>query len=990
MINVNSLFGQMGISASQYVLGIVIAVSITLCAYLLMMTLYFVFRRKYPSAKYSIEISFACLAMLLSVVVKLAVLPHLALSEGSIGGYDIVDYMGYAFSAIYSMIGGLSFEGLPYGVDAITQGVSVCLYYGSSILAGLIILSVITAKASYEIFSLIMINVLKKHRTVYVFNSLTPDSLLLAENIAEHHKKEIEQYKESKRYGTVHTKPTKALILFAGSNIPAFTRSDSLCREIMSQSFYYYSVMKGKDTKHSLLVGLGLRRDNVSILASHPDLNKNDVITINKESINANGSKTRICEFYFAIDDDMRPLQEDNTSDALSEIDFIINDLFAVKDGFVYSPRYLSSADKNWLKNKVRAFCADNKSVNVDEVILGVMYRMARACHWTISEQYVLVSGDTDYEYYTRELSQRIQSLSVAVLNIPLASLVGRAFLGSCSLDYVNKTLGDFFEEMVGKKAFDKKITRTVKAFLASLIQLNTVNEAYLSSISLLEERTAQIGVDCILIHLNSGNDNSPDYRAMVLGFGATGQSALHALYYGSSRVDSNGEVMPFRADVFDKSMHDIEGIFAKNHPLYHCYDEDRPYTSTEQNGREIVKFKDVNEGEINKAYEDYARYHKNGYLKNILSNVGLDAEYDSIVAHHRDIIDTIEQTLPDKNTFISGLNLPKIYLHDKSCASFDFIEGFDEITGTDAVNKMDDDSLKAIGIPSKFTYNIIVIAFGSDRFNISIANAIIGDMKRELIRQLDKGEMSVGRQCIAVNIRDKDNLNKLAWGEMEKQLFESNGVTVFSFGTKEDLYTYDKIINYSNQYEYNTNYGSMSGKISLNVHNNEKDIYESIKRLLNEKGTINEISTICDDLVQSYCVENSRGNYNELLTAINKERELSDRTPFTLLKNNIAYLALNGFKKESNRAVDIFSPIMKETLSHELSNNGGIMSAESIMKFLIIEHDRWTKFHIAHGWMYRSKREDQLKMHSCILPFAQTDTTTYAYDLINVANVEK
>lgn len=990
MINVNSLFGQMGISASQYVLGIVLAVAITAGAYLLMMTLYFAFRRKYPSAKYSIEIAFACLAMLLSVVVKLAVLPYLVLSDGvSTDGYDIVDYMGYAFSAIYSMIGGLSFEGLPYGVDAITQGASVCLYYGSSILAGLIILSVITAKASYEIFSLIMIDVLKNHRTVYVFNSLTPDSLLLAENIAEHHKKEIEQYRKSKRFGTAHTKPTKALILFAGSNIPAFTRNDPLCREIMSQSFYYYSIMKGKDTKHSLLTRLGLRRDNVSILATHPDRNKNDAIN-NIEPINPNGLKTRICEFYFAIDDDMRPLQENNTSDALSEIDFIINDLFALKNGCVYGSRYLSSADKSWLKNKLRTFCADNKSVNVDEVILGVMYRMARACRWTISEQYVLVSGDTDYEYYTRELSQRIQSLSVVVLNIPLANLVGKSFLESCSLDFVNKTLGDFFEELVGKKAFDKKMTRTVKAFLASLIQLNTVNEAYLSSISLLEERTAQIGQDAILDHLSSSNDEAPCYRAMALGFGATGQSALHALYYGSSRVNLNGEVTSFRADVFDKSIHDIEGIFAKNHPLYHCYDEDRPYTSTDLNGREIVKFKDVNEGEMNKAYEDYVRYHKSGYLKTILSNVGLDAEYDSIIADHRDIIDTVEQTLPDKNTFISGLSLPKIYLHDKSCASFDFIEGFDEITGTDAVNKMDDDSLKIIGIPSKFTYNIIVIAFGSDRFNISIANAIIGDMKRELIRQMDKGDVSVIRQCIAVNIRDKDNLNKLAWGEMEKQLFENNGVTVFSFGTKEDLYTYDKIINYSNQYEYNTNYGSMSGKISLRVHNDEEDVYASIKRLLKEKGTLNEIATICDDLMQSYCVESTKDDCNELLTAINKERELADKTPFTLLKNNIAYLALNGFKKESNRAVDIFSPIMKEALSYELSSNGGILSAESIMKLLIIEHDRWTKFHIAHGWIYRSKREEQLKMHGCILPFARTDATTYAYDLINVANVKK
>ncbi len=986
MMKINSLLGQTGINASEYLFGILLAVATTVVAYILLMTLYFAFRRKYPSAKYSIEITFACLAMLLSVAVKLAVLPFLTI-EGGTDGYGIDDYMGYAFSAIYSMIGGLSFEGLPYGVDSISQGLNVCLYYGSSILAGLIILSVITAKASYEIFSLVMIRVLKNRRTVYVFNSLTPDSLLLATNIAEHHKNELKQYKESKRKNEACAKPTKPLILFAGSNIPAFTRSDSLCREIMSQSFYYYSVMKGADTKHSLLTRLGLRRDNLSILATHPETSKNDALK-NDSSLSINGLKTRICEFYFALDDDRRPLQEDNTSDALSEIDFIVNDLFGVDEATLHVNEKLSHADRIWFKEFLRDFCTNEKSINVDKLIFGLMYRMAKANRWTVSEQYVLVSGDTDYEYYTRELNQRIQLLRKAVLNIPLANLVGESFVSSCSLSLKCKKLGDLLLDLVGEKNFEKKMTKTLDAFLASLIQLITVNEAYLTSISLLEERTAQIGVQNILNHLSSGNDKAPGYRAMILGFGANGQSALHALYYGSSHIDANGCITPFRADVFDKSMHDIEGIFAKNHPLYHCYDESRPYTDIEPNGREVVRFRDVNEGEINKIYDDYVKYHKTKHLNYALSGMGLwDKEMKNDIEECRnEIIDAVESKIPDKETFISGLSLPKIYLHDKSCASFDFIEGFDEITGTDVGDQADDDSLRAIGIPAKFTYNIIVIAFGSDRFNISIANAIIGDMKRELIRQKDKGELVVNRQCIAVNIRDKDNLNKLAWGKSEKELFEGIGVTVFPFGTKESLYTYDKIINYSSQYEYNTNYGSMSGKIELQTHVDQSSIAKSVIRIIEEKGTVEEIRNICDDLVLSY--ESKGDDYSELLKTINRKRELAEKVPFNLLKNNIAYLSLSGFKKESNRAVEIFSPIMREAVLCESGQNGGSLTAESIMRLLIVEHDRWTKFHIAHGWIYRSERADMLKMHGCILPFAQTDSETYPYDLINVANV--
>ena len=53
------------INVGEYVLGLICAIAICVAAYLLLMVAYFVVRRKKPSAKYSIELIFALIAMAL-------------------------------------------------------------------------------------------------------------------------------------------------------------------------------------------------------------------------------------------------------------------------------------------------------------------------------------------------------------------------------------------------------------------------------------------------------------------------------------------------------------------------------------------------------------------------------------------------------------------------------------------------------------------------------------------------------------------------------------------------------------------------------------------------------------------------------------------------------------------------------------------------------------------------------------------------------------
>ena len=352
-------------------------------------------------------------------------LPDLSNDAVDSTSFGVVEYMGYALSAIYSMIGGLSFEGLPFGVGDIGQGLNVCLYYGSSIVAGLIVLSVITAKASYEIFSLVTIRFLRRRRTVYVFNGLTKDSLLLAQNIAEHHQDHLNKYKNEKSKNTKTEKPRKALIIFAGNNISAFSRTEPLCRDVMSNSCYYYSLMKGKDTKKSLLTTLGLRRNNVSLLTVQPE---NALNVEPKEQSGTNesrkakekikGSLTRIAEFYFTLDDDKKPMQEKNTTDAFSEVDFIVNDLFYGKKPKVL----LSDSDAK----RLRTDLSEAKIENADSTVYTVLYRLAARNAWTITEQYVLTHGDINYQYYTSQITERVEKIKEHLLDLSLSDYFGK------------------------------------------------------------------------------------------------------------------------------------------------------------------------------------------------------------------------------------------------------------------------------------------------------------------------------------------------------------------------------------------------------------------------------------------------------------------------------------------------------------------------------------------------------------------------------------
>lgn len=929
-MNLLNAFNQNNLNWAQYIGGILLSVAICFFAYIIIMGAYIFTRKKRPSTKYAIELTFILIGLIFSVVIKLLILADLELDDAG-ASYGVGDYLAYSFSAIYSLVGSLQFEGLPFSFTDM-PALQTSLYYGSSIIAGLILLSVITAKASYEIYSIIslrftkFINCFTKRSSVFIFNSLTKDSIILAKSIKEENKRSI--------------------IIFAGDNIPSFSRGDALCREVMSNSFYYYSLSSGNDTKKALLYRLKLNLCNLSTLTFDMEKKSDNHNESNSKKKKQVSAQRRICEFYFELDEDKKPNQERNTADAFNEVDLILQKTFDLKNGVR-------------TKKATRQFVKDLKNEkylsNLEKTSIAFIHKLAKINKWLVSEHYILTFTSSNYQYYARTLNEKIwkiiENVFETINNLILSSK------GASEVPIIEKhsklceKKKSSWQEFNDKNKDDEFAIVFLKALLNYLTasnQVHVVNEAHLTSISLVEKRTEALVKKAknlseneknekpnffeqdLLDHLGFTPNGNETYRALILGFGGNGQSALNALFFSSAIINKNCELNGFYADVFDQNIDDLAAIFAKNHPLYRCF--------TAVDGKAVP---------MSEAEEVYANTENKGQ--------NTTSECDETIIIKNDDIESVFRGKYQNDSILNHKNdmtFPLVQFHNKSCISLEFVNFFDSVTGTPREKTKND-------------YNIIVISFGSDRKNISIANAIIDDIRREYLYN-PKNDGSF-KQCIAVNIRDRENLDKLNWTDKDRNNEILKDVYVFSFGAKEDIYCYDKILDYTGQYEYSTNYESMQGLA------NKNEITERISKriLMNMNG--NSIDLSNDD----------RSDISTILRYRNSANNSHD----DILHNQVSYLKLDNTKMEVNRISTVYGEVMRAVIKKlgVVENGQYSLDFASLKALLLLEHEKWCRFYLSEGWIFDEKKDDSAKIHDCLIPLKFVNYSKYGYDMINV-----
>lgn len=235
------------------VLGIIIGAVVLIVAYAGIMLAYFALRKRFSETKYLIEIATVVVVFLMSAVFKFIIAKFATDDDGNMILEDtIANNMALFFHSLYQGVGGLSLEGLA-DLGDITSEVIRCLYTGTSVLGAFVFISVITATASYEIYSFVQLLFPENNRNIFVFTALTDESIALAKSIKE-------QYENSAKDGKGGVRKPK--IVFAGPGLEPFDRHDGLCREVSANGFLYWSYFQKDDDIATRSIAKALRLNN--------------------------------------------------------------------------------------------------------------------------------------------------------------------------------------------------------------------------------------------------------------------------------------------------------------------------------------------------------------------------------------------------------------------------------------------------------------------------------------------------------------------------------------------------------------------------------------------------------------------------------------------------------------------------------------------------------------------------------------------------------
>jgi len=591
-----------------------------LAVYALSMLLYFRFRKKYAETKYVVELFFIVLAALISVAVKAALIFVNSADSFTTGFAGIVH-------ALYSGFGGLAFEGLD-GLTEIESSLLQCLYTCSSLYAGLMFVSVITAKANYEIYSGLRLLALRlRLRTsakyaadndLYIFTSVTEDCLILAESIER-------KYVSDKR---------RCVIIFTGEDLDAFDRKDPLHRIIMSKGYIYWPFFKSKENSRnsSVLKRLGLFIDNGFF--------GEDYLIDNAEA--ERFKIEAVSEFLLKALDYARTVDNKKAAEFVSSL---VNE-WERKYGLRFPNFDKKNPEKSFLA--LANSCSAEKGYknlflcapyNEDDFLNKDAYSLKKKCVAPVSRVHFFALG------YNEKLSglecensaavfDEIACLSKEYRKSKKKTVVDFYILTDNEINYAyyQKEVGEVLKSAVGEEA--EKYSR--------YFQMHVINEAVMAG-KCLDEARAEVfiasereGEESLFVSDSVPNKDNT-YRTLVLGFGKTGQHAMKTVFTDTSYVDENGVPSKFIADVYDAAAEERAGIFAMTHPMFIC------------NGK--------GEDKIRMAFSEKT-------IKK-LSAEGQITDFDGVKKY---------------------LQLPEINFHGASCFDLPFLEYLDKLTGMETV----------------------------------------------------------------------------------------------------------------------------------------------------------------------------------------------------------------------------------------------------------------------------------------------------------------
>ncbi|MBQ2711942.1 MAG: hypothetical protein IJF71_01040 [Clostridia bacterium] len=929
------------------------------------MLVYYLCRKKFSSSRYGVEIAVAVVAILISVGVRFAVIVEECLAQENAAP------QGALLLAVFSAIGGLTFEGLEAGESA--------WYYAATLYAGLIALSVITARASYEIFSWISLwatRRIARWKRVYVFTAVTEDTLILAESIRDY-------WEEKRRSCGKGHKIEGYKIIFAGDELEVFDHKNPLHRAIMSNGFLYLSYIKDKKRPRSFIKRLRLPKKAEKHLFAF-SLSKDDQ---GLEAVNSDivfDEMTRVLSEYFTDTLCTGRKQEMPKLTCYVLIDGLHNyEAYRLKRGNLDY-----EAVKNALTSSKRCRKAYNKLINqIFSVIKkydggGDCETLLRANGFSLKKYPDIIEKGKQYHHPIYLLALKSiahvfrntgvdrrralnrfaykENEALRILTFMLSQKYreceesrraeGDGIMAMDIGDYMECFKESSVANEIGIEIFAESDLAARDFSLRRKAMLG--NQKYEASAPVVEVydikdkapvieygQSVDGGSDYVLRSVRDEKDGEPVqtvqttavkrkedhvYRVMILGFGKTGNTAMQTLYHDTAWIDRKAYweqkgvcayTSHFVADVYDVSADESGGMFRQSHPSWvvTCSDEAKG-----------VELQDIEE-------------RRNALFHRIYgNNPGFDER---------------------------EIGIPTVCFHNISCCSEAFWQYMDDTTGTQ-LSDGTSNTRKVL-----LQYQTIVVALGDDTLNIEVANRLLEDIARE-------GGAKDGKvlpHMIAVNIRDEKNVYRL-------RRYKGTSVSgympsVCVFGSRKEMYSYRNIIEAEDALSYHIGYQYFRAKLEQY----DKRMKEQGKSLNDGK---NDTEELCDLLFgsvsDSYEEANDTRSLSEVLNALAK----SVQGQGIRKDKSRQWREMNPFNHLSNEKALLFG----EYLYRAFIEADGHEKVRCLCYLNELEHQRWIRLHLAEGWVYSSGKEKPLLKHSDIKPLRLVGPESKHYDVINVA----
>ena len=987
--------------------------------YFAFMWLYVVWKQSKSHLKYLPEVVILLAAFALSVGFKFYVYCQ---GRGIASFSDVLQGVGLS---LYGAIGGLQFEGLPF--DAGGECFAIAMYFGSSVLAGLIFLSVIASQAFYEIYCRFWILFKSTSgKDIFIFTALNDETLNIAKSISED-----------------KAKSKSSVIIFAGPSLKPFDRHDANCIEAMSHRYLYWSFSARKKN-------LGKASGSDSFLA------RIGLFSWLRRPTNWN----EVHVFAFDSDDDHIPNEEENMDyvflDARNQLGLMktkaekkslrvtvntekglrsiklsraeladryydnlqrINDANWLLAG-VGGP--LGSQEHNALSQKARSWEEENKVLAsaLKRVYAGAKNDPAKMERidkwfgipkWHIS-YYILTKRQINYQAYQDKIGEldrefydtyrRINYECFDAYNQMIAAQSEHGMKERVYRDARHKSSPSEVNELVHKlEDLDRSaaVVNQKSAVFAKTWQRRKPFSIYVWNESDAISREAQIAM--------TEDPNTPiipdpnDTWVRTYGFGPTGQSLAWMLFSYSTAFDQdNGKASDFFCEVLDpEGASKLAGLTKLKVPFSAVFADDLNNPHEDLEGEYRLRRQAL----LEEAYRNYAVVQEgvgeehptawdiaDGLIPNLFNSGLSDEKLQEMLKERHDTL------LDPKSVENSEIPVPCFYFHDY---------GIGDIHAMDVPpeKKSSVKPFRSPFAPRKEQPDYFVVAIGDDYENIRIAN----DILKSLCSTLDPDK----KATVFVNVWDEKNNNLImgfakarekavAKGSKKTSdissdagqiIYYSSGKTdnirLIIIGNNADIYQRGSILPDRRSRKYNFAYSTIQDQANEDSRWSKENEFFSL--------VSNEYFEKFGKHFNSASKEEKRPQPRDFIRNLSRlwnEACFHTLEAFDFTDNEqdkealIAWRSLDVWRRRSSMEAQLWGARFYAELKAWKPREGDRF--ETLLCSLArLEHQRWMRLHIADGWHYDEKRSLTTQTHPSILPYAFMRWKTGIHDLMNV-----